>query len=177
MVASHVNDYLPPQFSRGLCAPHDVGKGEMLFMVPKSALMTSHSLMKNEDKMQTGISIIEGLGNHHQNEPSCGPSQYAEEATSVYGTFLDEPKQVYTMVIERLSMQIENEYKFVDKEYRGAGHSYITWAANPGRAQGSRRLKTNCEQGGVWDAVKITEDAAKITGIMFTASELLPSEI
>ncbi|GJV09750.1 auxin transport protein BIG [Tanacetum coccineum] len=131
--------------SRGLCAPHDVGKGEMLFMVPKSALMTSHSLMKNEDKMQTGISIIEGLGNHHQNEPSCGPSQYAEEATSVYGTFLDEPKQVYTMVIERLSMQIENEYKFVDKEYRGAGHSYITWAANPGRAQGSRRLKTNCE--------------------------------
>nr|GEX72373.1 hypothetical protein [Tanacetum cinerariifolium] len=48
---------------RGLCAPCDVGKGEMLFMVPKAALMTSHSLMKNEDKMQTGISIIEGLGN------------------------------------------------------------------------------------------------------------------
>nr|GEY33706.1 PsbQ-like protein 3, chloroplastic [Tanacetum cinerariifolium] len=121
---------------------------------------------KNKDKMQTGIIIIEGLGNPHKKEPSSGPSHYAEEATSVYETFLDEPKQVYTM----------------DTEYRGVGHSYITWAANTSYAQGSRRLKTNCNISDKYccvlteDDVKITEDAAKITGIMFTALELLPSE-
>ncbi|GJQ94351.1 acyltransferase-like protein, chloroplastic, partial [Tanacetum coccineum] len=53
---------------------------------------------ENEDEMQIGISIIEGLGKHHQAEPSSGRSQYVEGATLVHGgSFLDKPKQVYTM--------------------------------------------------------------------------------
>ncbi|GJU22750.1 hypothetical protein Tco_1156092 [Tanacetum coccineum] len=53
---------------------------------------------ENEDEMQTGISIIEGLGKHHQAEPTSGRSQYVEDATLVHeGSFLDKPKQVYTM--------------------------------------------------------------------------------
>ncbi|GKD42084.1 50S ribosomal protein 6, chloroplastic [Tanacetum coccineum] len=48
--------------------------------------------------MQIGISITKGLGKHHQDEPSSGRSEYAEDATSVHGgSFLDKPKQVYTM--------------------------------------------------------------------------------
>nr|GEZ21019.1 hypothetical protein [Tanacetum cinerariifolium] len=50
---------------------------------------------ENEDEMQTGISIIEGLGKHHQTKPSSGRSQYAEDATLVHGgSFLDKHNKV-----------------------------------------------------------------------------------
>ncbi|GKE65972.1 hypothetical protein Tco_1520133, partial [Tanacetum coccineum] len=44
--------------TRGLCAARDVDKGELILKVPKSALMTSQSLMSNDHTLSLSLSKI-----------------------------------------------------------------------------------------------------------------------
>ncbi|GJZ91193.1 hypothetical protein Tco_0663120 [Tanacetum coccineum] len=45
-------------------------------------------MKKNEEEMQSEISVMEGSGKHHQDETSSGRSQCVEQVTSVYdGSF------------------------------------------------------------------------------------------
>ncbi|KAI3794401.1 hypothetical protein L1987_37032 [Smallanthus sonchifolius] len=48
--------YFPNAGGRGLCAVRDLQKGELILRVPKSALMTSQTLMLNDHKLSMSIS-------------------------------------------------------------------------------------------------------------------------
>nr|GEY73803.1 protein SET domain group 40 [Tanacetum cinerariifolium] len=50
--------YFPNSGGRGLCAVRDVDKGELILKVPKSALMTSQSLMSNDHTLSLSLSKI-----------------------------------------------------------------------------------------------------------------------
>ncbi|CAI9265474.1 unnamed protein product [Lactuca saligna] len=48
--------YFPNAGGRGLCAVRDLQKGQLILRVPKSALMTSQTLMMNDHKLSISIS-------------------------------------------------------------------------------------------------------------------------
>lgn len=48
--------YFPNAGGRGLCAARDIDKGELILKVPKSALMTSQSLMSNDHSLSLSLS-------------------------------------------------------------------------------------------------------------------------
>ncbi|KAK9062131.1 hypothetical protein SSX86_019316 [Deinandra increscens subsp. villosa] len=48
--------YFPDAGGRGLCAARDLQKGELMLKVPKSALMTSQSLMLNDHRLSVSVS-------------------------------------------------------------------------------------------------------------------------
>nr|XP_043632063.1 protein SET DOMAIN GROUP 40 isoform X2 [Erigeron canadensis] len=48
--------HFPNAGGRGLCAVRDIGKGELILRVPKSALMTSQSLVMNDVKLSMCVS-------------------------------------------------------------------------------------------------------------------------